>query len=95
MFVITKARGIRPNDGLATLSSKEGATFYLILIMRTDNPENPLNFLHNTYYFLKKNSDFFWSFFPLSVTIFFSSRPKRRDEKKGFPLLSGLKTRYS
>jgi len=28
LIVITKARGIRPNESLATLYSKEGATFY-------------------------------------------------------------------
>lgn len=41
LLVITKAGGIRPNESLATLYHKEGATFYFDL-SETDNHENSL-----------------------------------------------------
>jgi len=44
LIVITKARGIRPVESLATLYHKEGATFYQAQVW-TDNHENfPLIF---------------------------------------------------
>lgn len=39
LIVITKAGGNRPDESLATLYYKEGATFYLDL-SRADNQEN-------------------------------------------------------
>ena len=44
LIVITKARGIRPVESLATLYHKEGATFYQAKTW-TDNHENFSHFL--------------------------------------------------
>jgi hypothetical protein len=49
LLVITKAGGIRPDESLATLYYKEGATFYSDL-SETDNHENSLSLSHNIIY---------------------------------------------
>ena len=59
LIVFTKARGIRPIESLATLYSKEGATFYHA--MREQITWEFLSLSHNIFYF-------FWTeFFGIKI----------------------------
>ncbi len=95
MIVITKARGIRPDESLATLYLKEGATFYQVQTW-TDNHEKFSHFYGNIYFF-RMYAEFISVANPAVRCIFslnLSEFKTLKGLKKRMPLPSGLGNRF-